>query len=589
MASVTRIFDLLTHYKERCPDKKDALAGKENKKWVMYSIDDYIHNSNFVSYGLLKLGLKKGDKIAVISNSMPEWNFLDMGALQIGVVNVPIYPTISESEHKYILNHCDAECVFVSGFDMLRRIETIITECPNIRNVYTLKPMKGYQDLYSIMELGKQNAAKYDLNAIKNSVSKDDVATMIYTSGTTGTPKGVMLSHYNLVSNFMGVAHIPPFNPKGRAISYLPLCHVYERMIIYMYQYQCLSLYYAESIPRLADNFKEVKPNVMCSVPRLIEKTYDKILNTGRQLKGVKKKIFFRAVAIAEKYEHDGKNGCFYEFERKIADMLVYKQWRAALGGNLKIIVSGGAAISDKLSRVFTCAGMYIFPGYGLTETSPVIAVATFKKGQYGFGSVGGVMAQNQVKISEDGEILTKGPSLMLGYYKSPELTKEVIDDDGWFHTGDLGKLENDNKLTISGRKKSIFKNSFGKYINPDYVENFLKESTFIDNAMVVGENQKYCAALIVPDFMHLNKWCKQNDIAIDSLKNIVENKKVIEFFKTEILAINKNLSSTEKVSNFVLIPSEWTVDSGELSAALKVKRFYVSKKYEYEISSMFK
>jgi long-chain acyl-CoA synthetase len=269
--------------------------------------------------------------------------------------------------------------------------------------------------------------------------------------------------------------------------------------------------------------------------------------------------------------------------------MLVYKQWRAALGGNLKIIVSGGAAISDKLSRVFTCAGMYIFPGYGLTETSPVIAVATFKKGQYGFGSVGGVMAQNQVKIFEDGEILTKGPSLMLGYYKSPELTKEVIDDDGWFHTGDLGKLENDNKLTISGRKKSIFKNSFGKYINPDYVENFLKESTFIDNAMVVGENQKYCAALIVPDFMHLNKWCKQNDIAIDSLKNIVENKKVIEFFKTEILAINKNLSSTEKVSNFVLIPSEWTVDSGELSAALKVKRFYVSKKYEYEISSMFK
>ncbi|MDL2227734.1 long-chain fatty acid--CoA ligase [Odoribacter sp. OttesenSCG-928-L07] len=589
MAKVTRIFDILDHCAERYSDNKEALGGKEGKAWVTYSTTEYIDHANNVSYGLLALGLKKGEKVAIISNSMPEWNFFDMGTMQIGVVNVPIYPTISESEHLYILNHSDAEYVFISGYDMLRRIEAILPQCPNIKKVITLKPIEGYDSIYDIINLGKENKDKFNLDAIKADVSSNDIATIIYTSGTTGTPKGVMLSHNNLVSNFLGVVHIPPLKPYRRAISYLPLCHVYERMIIYMYQYMGLSLFYAENIPRIADNFKEIKPYVMCSVPRLIEKTYDKILNTGKQLTGVKHKLFFWAVALAERYELNGANGFVYEFKRAIADKLIYSKWRQAIGGNMKIIVSGGAAISEKLVRIFTCAKVNIFPGYGLTETSPVISVTTFRDEERGFHAIGGIMAQNQVKIAEDNEILTKGPSLMVGYYKAPELTAEAIDKDGWFHTGDLGRLENDGKLlVITGRKKSLFKNSFGKYINPDYVENFIKESQLIDNAMVVGENEKYCAALIVPDFMNLQTWCKSQGLKFNSVNEMVTSKEVNEKYRKDFLELNKGLSSTEKISNFVLLPTEWTVDSGELSAALKVKRHFVANKYKEEIVSLF-
>ena len=589
MSEVTRIFDILDHYLENYPEKKDALVGKENKQWRKYSIQEYIENANNVSYGLLSLGIRKGDKIAVISSSMPEWNFLDMGTLQIGAVNVPIYPTISENEHKYILNHCDAQYVFLSGFDMLRRIEKIIPECPNIKTVFTLKPLNNYKSLYDICKLGIENHDKFDLNAIKASVKPDDLASIIYTSGTTGTPKGVMLSHNNLVSNFMGVVHIPPFTSQRRALSFLPLCHVYERMIIYMYQYLGIGVYYAESIVRVIDNLQEIRPDVMCSVPRLLEKIIDKIIDTGKKLRGVKKRIFFWALNLAERYEFDRKNGCIYEIKRSIADHLVYSKWRNAFGGNLRIIVSGGAAVSEKLSRIYTCAKIMIFPGYGLTETSPVIAVATFKQGQYGFGSGGGIMAQVKVKLAPDNEILTKGPSLMLGYYKAPELTKEAIDEEGWFHTGDLGKIENETLLKIIGRKKSFFKNSFGKYINPVVVENFLKESTFIDNAMVVGEGQKYTAALIVPNFTQLRQWCSKQEIQDLSPEEMVSNTDVIELYKKEINIVNRQLSSTEKVSNFTLLAKEWTIDSGELSAALKVKRFFVAEKYKQQIDDMFK
>ena len=589
MAKVTRIFDILEHCAERYSDNKEALGGKEGKTWVTYSTQEYIENADNVSYGLLAMGLKKNDKVAIISNSMPEWNFFDMGTMQIGVINVPIYPTISESEHIYILNHSDAEYVFISGYDVLRRIETILPQCPNIKKVITLKPIEGYDSIQNVMELGKGSKDKFNLKQIKAEIGVNDVATIIYTSGTTGVPKGVMLSHNNIVSNFFGVVHVTPIKPYRRAISYLPLCHVYERMIIYMYQYNGFSLFYAENIPRIADNFKEVKPYIMCSVPRLIEKTYDKILNTGKQLTGFKKKLFFGAVSIAEKYEMNGANGFFYELKRAIADKLIYSKWRQAVGGNMKIIVSGGAAISEKLVRIFCCARILIFPGYGLTETSPVISVTTFRDEEFGFHGIGGIMPQNQVMIAEDGEILTKGPSLMLGYYKNPELTAEVIDKDGWFHTGDLGRLENNGKLlVISGRKKSLFKNSFGKYINPDYVEGFLKGSQLIDNAMVVGENQKYCAAVIVPDFMNLQAWCKSQNLQFASVSDMVTSKEVIEMYRKELLEIGKNLGSTEKISNFVLLQNDWTVDSGELSAALKVKRHFIASKYKEEIDGMF-
>lgn len=588
MAGIRRIFDILENYKQKYPDLQDALAGKVHKTWIKYSVNDYIENSNYVTVGLLELGLKKGDKIAIISSSMPEWNFLDMGSLQAGIVNVPIYPTISESEHKYIINHCEAKYIFTSGYDMLRRVETILPECKNIKKVYTLNKVDGYDSIYNIIELGKKNIHKYNLSEIKDSINEEDIATLIYTSGTTGIPKGVLLSHSNLVSNFLGVSHIPPFIPGDRALSYLPLCHVYERMIIYMYQYLGISLYYAESIPRISQNFLEVKPAVMCSVPRLIEKTFDKFLTTGNKLKGIKKTIFFWALKFAEEFSFDKQKNVFYKFKHFFADKLVYSQLRKALGGNIKIIVAGGAAITEKLVRIFTCAGVYIFPGYGLTETSPVIAVSTFRPNQLIFHAVGGVMPQNEVKIASDNEILTRGPSVMKGYYKDEELTKQSIDEDGWFYTGDIGKIIFDNTLVISGRKKSIFKNSFGKYINPDYVENKLKESLFIDNAMVVGENEKYCAALITPNFMHLNSWCLENNYKFDNFEEMVASKEVIKKYKEVVLEINQDLSSTEKVSNFVILPTEWTIDSGELSAALKIKRAFLFEKYTDKISSLF-
>ncbi len=586
---VTRLFDILSYCKEHFDNDKTILAGKENKVWKEYSIKQYIEYSNLVSYGLLSLGIKKGDKIAIISNSMPEWNFLDMGILQIGAVGVPIYPTSSESDHRYILAHCDANYVFLSGFDMMRRIERILPDCNNIRKVFTMTPTSGYESLYDIIEQGRKAHNDFDLEALKASVSPDDLATLIYTSGTTGVPKGVMLSHYNIVSNVMGVAHIPPVTDHDRALSYLPLCHIYERMIIYLWQYSGLGIYYAESIVRIADNLKEVKPHIMCSVPRLLEKTLDKILDTEKKLKGISKWLFRQSVKLAEKYEYDGANGWFYEFKRSIFDKLIYKKWREALGGNLVTVVSGGAAISDRLSRIFICAGMKIHPGYGLSETSPVIAVTTNHPGEYGIGCTGGVMAQVEMKIAPDGEILTKGPSKMLGYYKAPDLTAEVIDEEGWFHTGDLGRLENGTLLRIIGRKKAFFKNSFGKYVNPLLVENFLRDSSFIDNAMVVGEGEKFTAALIVPNFAQLTQWGKENNINYSSPHDLVKHKTVIELYKKEVNEINKQLSSTEKVSNFTLMEKDWSVDSGELSAALKVRRFFVAEKYKEEIAAMFK
>lgn len=589
MTRITRLFDILDYCKERFDSEKIILAGKEGKTWKEYSIAQYVEYSNLVSLGLLTLGIKKDDKIAIISNSMPEWNFLDMGILQIGAINVPIYPTISEADHKYIINHCDAEYVFISGYDMLRRIEKILPECSNIKKVFTMKPMNGYESLYDIIELGRNSVDKIDLAAYKAAVSPDDLATLIYTSGTTGIPKGVMLTHYNIVSNVMGVAHIPPVTDSAKALSYLPLCHIYERMIVYLWQYSGLGIYYAESIVRIADNLREIKPHIMCSVPRLLEKTLDKILDAEKRLKGFSKWVFRKSVELAERYEYDGSNGWFYEFKRSIADKLVYSKWREALGGNMKTVVSGGAAISDRLSRIFICAGIKLHPGYGLTETSPVIAVTTNRAGEYGIGATGGIMAQVEVKIDTDGEILTKGPSLMKGYYKSQELTDEVIDADGWFHTGDLGRIEGGTLLRIIGRKKAFFKNSFGKYVNPLLVENFLRDSSFIDNAMVVGEGEKYTAALIVPNFTMLTQWCKENNVSYTSTSDIIKSEQVISMFKSEINNINKQLSSTEKVSNFTLLEKEWTVDSGELSAALKVKRFVVAEKYKNEIAEMFK
>ncbi|MFA7138829.1 MAG: long-chain fatty acid--CoA ligase [Bacteroidales bacterium] len=590
MNDVTRIFDLLPYMKENYPGLPDVLVAKNRNQWVNCSIDQYIEKAGQISFGLLALGIKKGDKIASISNSRTEWNWLDMAIMQIGAIHVPIYPTISEDDHRYILAHSESKLVFTSGADMLRRIEHLIPEIPTIQEVFTFDEREGVRQLDDLIHLGIENRNKFDPDSFRNTVSPDDIATIIYTSGTTGTPKGVMLSHHNLIFNFKSIAWIMPVKlpPHARVFSYLPLCHVYERMICYAYQYLGYSIYYAESIAKISDNLKEVKPDMMCSVPRLMEKTYDKIIMKGRKLKGIKKQLFFWAVNLGHRYKLNHANGEWYHIKLKIADKLIFSKWRTALGGNLKIIVSGGAAIQPRLGRIFTAAGIDLMEGYGLTETSPVIAVNNYSPNGREFGTVGPPTRGVEVKIAPDGEILTKSPSVMKGYYKAPELTAEIIDEEGWLHTGDIGQLTPEGRLKITGRKKAIFKNSFGKYVNPEFVENKLKESPFIDNAMVVGENKKFASALIIPDFAHLRSWCQVKEIDYSLNEEMISQPIIRERFKKELAEINTALGATEKISNFHLMAYEWTVDTGELSAALKIRRHFVLEKYHKEIEKLF-
>jgi long-chain acyl-CoA synthetase len=585
---VTRLFDLLPFYKNSFRPKDDVLNGKEGGKWVNYSIDQYIDAATNISYGLLQLGIKPGDKIATISNNRPEWNFVDMGVLQVGAVHVPIYPTISESDYKYILGHSEVKYVFISGKEILRKIEHILPDIPAIKGVYTFKPIDDVKLLEDLIENGRSNPQPEKLEALKAGVKPDDLATLIYTSGTTGFPKGVMLTHRNILSNVMDVKHIFPVDQTCRGLSYLPLCHVYERMDNYTYHYLGLSIYYAENMGTIADNIREVQPEIFTTVPRLLEKVYDKIIAKGMLLKGVKKAIFFWAVSLANHYEMEGK-GWFYTAQLKLANKLVFSKWREALGGKVRVIVSGGAALQPRLAKIFTAAGIQILEGYGLTETSPVIAVNTLEKGGRMFGTVGKPLTHVEVKIAPDGEILTRGSHVMVGYYKEPAMTSEALEPDGWFHTGDIGKLEPEGHLRITGRKKEIFKTSLGKYISPQLLENKFKESPFIDGMIIVGENQKYAAALVVPDFAQLRAWCEHKGIEFSSDKEMIKNPIINKRFRKEIDHFNKFFGNTEQIQNFHLIDHEWSIETGELTANLKLKRSYILDKYKDEVESLFK
>ena len=588
MDEVTRIFDLLPHHVRNYKPKDDVLAGKENGQWIKYSIDEYIESANLISYGLIALGVGKGDKVATIANNRPEWNFVDMGVLQIGAIHVPIYPTISESDYSYILNHAGVKYLFISGKDIYRKIEHILPGVSTLKGVYSFSETKNVQSLDDLLLMGRENPCPEIVAEIKTSIESNDLATLIYTSGTTGNPKGVMLSHNNLISNFKAVAHIPPVGEEGKAMSYLPLCHVYERIMVYVYQYCGISVYYAESFATIADNMREVKPDILSTVPRLLEKIYDKIIGSGRKLSGVKKIIFFWAVRLGLRYELNGSNGRWYEAKLKVARKLVFSKWTAALGDNLKVIVSGGAALQPRLERVFWAAGIPVLEGYGLTETSPVIAVCSFDEHGMKFGTVGPVLKGVTVKIADDGEILVKGPSVMLGYYHNPELTSQVIDDLGWFHTGDIGIIEPEGQLRITGRKKEIFKTSFGKYISPEHIENKFKESNFIDAIMVVGENQKYAAALIVPDFQYLRGWCGVKEIPYTTDAEMIALTRIRKRFQVEVNTYNKFFGATEQVKAFDLMGKEWTVESGELTPSLKFKRNVIFEMYKPVINKIF-
>lgn len=585
---VTRLFDLLPFHKNNFPHKEDFIAGKEDGKWVKHDIDHYIETAQNIAYGLIDLGVKPGDKIATISNNRPEWNFLDMGVLQAGAVHVPVYPTISESDYQFILNHAEVKYVFVAGKELIRKIEHILPKIKSLKGLYTFRKNEDLPHLNELIERGRKNPQPEKLEKIKAAVDPHDIATIIYTSGTTGNPKGVMLSHDNILQNVFAVKDIVNVEHTYKAVSYLPLCHVYERTNIYWFHYRGLSIYYAESMGTIGDNIREIKPHVLTTVPRLLEKVYDKILDKGNKLPGVKKMIFKWAVNLANKYDLDGK-GPYYNLKLGIADKLVFSKWREALGGRMTAIISGGAALQPRLNRVFHAAGIPVYEGYGLTETSPVIAVNTVHPGGSKIGTVGLPLNNVEVKIAEDGEILCKGPNVMKGYFKQPELTKEAIDEDGWFHTGDMGALEPKGHLRITGRKKEIFKTSLGKYISPQLLENKFKESPFIDGIVVLGENQKYAAALIVPDFVHLKSWCQNKGKEFVSNKEVIRNPEVKAVFQKEIKHYNKFFGNTEKIQSFELLDHEFTLETGELTANLKLKRKFIAEKYKEKIEKLFK
>ncbi|MCK9220579.1 MAG: long-chain fatty acid--CoA ligase [Bacteroidales bacterium] len=585
---ITRIFDLLPHSEAMYKPKDDALASKEGGVWTKYSIKQYREIVDYISYGFLFLGVRPGDKIAQISTNRPEWNFVDMAIAQVGAIHIPIYPTISESDYKFILNHAEVQYMFVSGQELLRKIQHILPEISHIKSIYLYKDHQDYQQLKDLIELGKQHVDKEALELRKSSINTDDVVTIIYTSGTTGNPKGVMLTHANLISNFKAVSYIPQYGEDAKTVSYLPLCHVYERMLNYLYQYRGYSIYYTESIGTIMENLKEVSPEIITTVPRLLEKIHDKLYATGHKLTGIKRWFFFWAMRLSLRYELKGANGWFYELKRKLYDRLVYSKWREAMGGKHLLIVSGGAALQPRLSRMFTCAGFHVIEGYGLTETSPVIAVSDFTEHGMKFGTVGPVLRGVQVKIDYDDEILCKGPNIMKGYYKDPELTKKVIDSEGWFHTGDLGHIEPEGQLKITGRKKELFKTSFGKYVSPQLIEDKFNESLFIDQIVVVGENQKFAGALIVPDFNFLRAWCAVKEIPYTTNKEMVKLPRIQKRFKMEVDKYNKLFGDTEKIKSWSLMDTEWAFETGEITPTLKLKRKFIMNKYQDNISNLF-
>lgn len=584
---VTRVFDILPHYALHF-QRNDALCGKQNGVWRHYSINQYIETVNNISYGLMQLGIKKGDKIATISSGRPEWNFLDMAILQLGAIHVAIYPTISENDYKYILHHAEVKMVFVSGWDILRKIENIISEIPEIKdNVYTFRNLRGYRHLNEVIELGMANPSPQYLDEIKERISPDDIMTLIYTSGTTGNMKGVILTHRNIINNFKAIVPIVPIQSHNRVLSYLPLCHIYERMMNYAWQFLGIPIYYAESLPTIADNMREIKPTIFTTVPRLLEKFYDKIIATGRKQKGIKKRIFFWADSIATSFELENVSK-LYRLKLKIARKLVLSKWKAALGGKIDVIVSGGAAIQPRLSRLFWAAEMPVLEGYGLTETSPVIAVSDFFENGLMFGTVGQPLPGIEVKIAEDGEILTRGHCVTQGYYKAEDLTKEAIDPDGWFHTGDIGHFEPKGQLRITGRKKEMFKTAFGKYIVPTIIENKFNEESLIDNIMVLGENKQFAAALIVPNFNDLRSWCDRKGIAYTTNEEMINHPDVIRKFKKIVDKYNASFGDTEKIIRYELIDYEWSVATGELTPTLKLRRNFIATKFADKIIKLF-
>lgn len=582
MTKITRLFDF-PYYQLDKQNLPDALVTKYNGEWIKTSTQEYIDQANTISRALITIGVQKNDKIAIIStNNRTEWNIMDIGALQTGAQTVPIYPTISQEDYEYILNHSGAKYCFVSDVEVLTKLNAIKANVSSLIGVYTFNEIAGEKHWSDLLAIGKDTSTQHFVEERKNNVLPSDLATIIYTSGTTGKPKGVMLSHQNIVSNALDSSERIPFNEgNARALSFLPVCHIFERMILYLYQYYSVSIYFGESIEKISDNIKEVQPNVMSAVPRLLEKVYDKIYAKGTELTGIKKKLFFWAIDLGLRYEPYGANGWWYEFQLKIARKLIFSKWKEALGGKLDLMVSGSAALQTRLTRVFAAAEIPIMEGYGLTETSPVISVNDLRNKGFKVGTVGKLIKNVEVKIAEDGEILCKGPNVMMGYYKDEKQTTEVIKD-GYFHTGDIGEFDKEGFLRITDRKKEMFKTSGGKYIAPQILENTMKQSRFIEQIMVIGDGQKMPAAFIQPAFDFVKEWAKLHHITIgETNEEIISNPKVIDRIQEEVNELNKKFGNWEQIKRFELTPDLWTIPAGHLTPTLKLKRKVVLEKYQ--------
>jgi long-chain acyl-CoA synthetase len=587
-----RLFDVIEHQLKNFP-KTDMLVGKENNVWRKYSTQEVADLSLRFSAGLLQLGIGKGDatpegcdKIAIISPNRPEWVITDLACQQAGAILAPLYPTLSEHEMEFILNDSGASILFISGEDMLEKIKPIRHKLTQLKEIYSFNKIAGARHWLEIPEMATQ-ADMDRIPAIREATKPDQLATIIYTSGTTGTPKGVMLTHDNIMSNVTACIPYLPVSLEARALSFLPLNHVFERMVTYVYLTAGVPIYYAESMDTIADNLREVKPSIFTTVPRLLEKVYEKIMAKGLELKGVKRALFFWSVELGKKYEINKSLGWWYNFQLSIANKLVFKKWREALGGNIDAIVVGSAPCQVRLLKIFTAANIPILEGYGLTETSPVISVNRVDEKDRMFGTVGPLISNVEVKLADDGEICCKGPNITPGYYKRPDLTKESIID-GWFHTGDIGVLVNNKFLKITDRKKELFKTSGGKFVAPQPIENKFKESPFIEQIMVVGENRKFTGALVVPSFPNLESWAAKKGIRTGSHEELLQNADIQQLYKQVVEKYNQYFSHIEQIKKFELLPQEWTIANGELSPTLKVKRKVIAQRYEQQIEKIY-
>lgn len=584
---VTRLYDILDHYLEKYPNQDAALASKKDGKWNKISIQAYIEKTNLISYGLMAIGIEKGDRVGIVSGNRPEWNMVDFAIMQIGAVSVPVYPNISREDYRHILNHAEMKVIFIDGKDLRAKLEPILPDVKGLEEIYTFTDEGSkYKVLESLVELGKQNPQPEKLKELKASIKPEELATLIYTSGTTGMQKGVMLSHSNIVNQIHNLKMTPAKWSKT-ALSFLPLCHAYERVLVYLYQYLGMSVYYAENLGTIGENIKEVNPTMMTCVPRVLEKIYDKLYHAGKKLPFIQRNIYYWAFKLATKYQLIGMSA-WMKAQLKLADKLIYSKWREAIGGNFDIVVSGGSALQSHMASFFSAIGLPVFEGYGLSETSPVIAVS--QRGKHGrrFGTVGPPLPGIEVKIGEHNEIMCRGHNVMMGYYKDPELTAEVIDADGWFHTGDTGKFTPEGQLIVTGRLKNIFKTSFGKYVNPHAVESKFTESPFIENIVVFGENKKFAAALISPDFVYLKNWCKLHNVPYTTNEEMIAHPEVTKRIQSEVKKYNANFGSYEQIKKYKLVPDTWSMEKGHLSPTLKVKRKVIEKLYAEEIEKLF-